>query len=338
MNQKKWRGEKKLFYILPYTEFFIRVFFLTVFLQFKKKYRIIHINNLPDFLVFAALVPKIFKTKVLLDIHDPMPETFITKFNGGKNNLLYSLLLKEESLSCFFADVILTVSEPIKNDILLKHGIPKNKIKIITNFADQSIFHFNDKYEIYDKIKLVFHGTIAERFGLDDVLFALSKVKCPGKFEFKIIGQGDYSFSISKIIKELKLENIVHFDNNIYNVKELPEILKHFNVGIISYKRSKATEFMLPVKLLEYFSMGIPVIAPKTKVISHYFNSEMMLFYDRESPNNMIEVLDQIADNPEILFKIRENEYIHKSKYSWEGEKIKYKNIIYSLMEKNYEK
>ena len=136
----------------------------------------------------------------------------------------------------------------------------------------------------------------------------------------------------------MKLENIVHFDNNIYNVKELPEILKHFNVGIISYKRSKATEFMLPVKLLEYFSMGIPVIAPKTKVISHYFNSEMMLFYDRESPNNMIEVLDQIADNPEILFKIRENEYIHKSKYSWEGEKIKYKNIIYSLMEKNYEK
>ncbi len=333
VNQSKSRSNNKLFYILSYFEFFIRAFFVTSKYYLRKKYRVVHINNLPDFLVFAALVPKIFGAKIILDIHDPLPETFLTKFKEGHGNLGYNVLVWIEKISTWFADLVLTVSDPIKFDILVKHGIKQEKIYVICNFADQNLFHFNKNYKIGKKIKLIFHGTIAERFGIENVLYALAKIENNELFEFKIIGTGDYSDKIKSIIEELNLNEIVKFDNNRYHVNELPGLLKEFHLGVISYNLSNATNYMLPVKLLEYFSMGIPVIAPNTKVISHYFPNNLILFYEPSQPECIKDILENIMQNHDVLYQIRNNEYLNRTKYSWDGEKIKYKNIINSLMD-----
>jgi glycosyltransferase involved in cell wall biosynthesis len=331
VNQKKQRGHNKYLYIFQYLEFFFRTLFLATSLYIKKRYSIVHVNNLPDFLVFTAIIPKIFGAKIILDIHDPMPELFSTKYEK-KSNLAYSLLLKIESLSTRFADLVLSTGEPIKNDILIKHGILPSKIKIVSNFADQNLFQFNNDYRIDNKIKIIYHGTIAERFGIDDFLYSLIKVKNIDRFEFRIIGIGDYSNKIKDLIKELDLNDIVNFDNQVYNVKELPAILKEYHLGVISYKLSPATDYMLPLKLLEYFSLGIPVIAPRTKVISYYFDDDLLLYYKADSPNLISKILDKIADDPVILSRIRMKEYLFRHNYSWESEKIKYKTSIYSLM------
>src|SRR5215475_3301964 len=48
-------------------------------LHFRVRYDVIHVHNLPDFLVFAAWYPKLTGTKLILDIHDLMPELFASK-------------------------------------------------------------------------------------------------------------------------------------------------------------------------------------------------------------------------------------------------------------------
>ena len=42
---------------------------------------VVHAHNIPDFLVFAGLVPRLAGRKVVLDVHDSVPETFAAKFS-----------------------------------------------------------------------------------------------------------------------------------------------------------------------------------------------------------------------------------------------------------------
>ena len=124
LNQTRYRGAGVLWYVLSYFEFFLRCLLMTTWLQVKKRYRVVHVNNMPDFFVFCALLPKLMGAKVILDIHDPMPNTFASKFKRGDNGLLFRLLLWEQRVSAAFADQVLTVHDPVKNHILVKqHGI-----------------------------------------------------------------------------------------------------------------------------------------------------------------------------------------------------------------------
>ena len=131
--------------MLSYLEFFLRCLVKTTWLQLKKRYRVVHVNNMPDFFVFCALLPKLMGAKVILDIHDPMPNTFASKFKRGEEALLFRILLWEERISASFADQVLTVHDPVKDHVLVKqHHLPPESIEVIANFADDELFTLRD--------------------------------------------------------------------------------------------------------------------------------------------------------------------------------------------------
>ncbi len=80
----------------------------------KRRYDLVHVHNMPDVLVFSALVPKLLGAKVILDLHDPMPELMMTIFGLRENSRSVRLLkiLEKWSLGC--ADAVLTVNEACK--------------------------------------------------------------------------------------------------------------------------------------------------------------------------------------------------------------------------------
>src|SRR5262245_17974066 len=83
LNQSRYRGGGVVGYMLSYFKFFFRCFFKTARLHLRRRYAVVHVNNMPDFFVFCALLPKLMGAKVVLDIHDPMPNTFSSKFKSG---------------------------------------------------------------------------------------------------------------------------------------------------------------------------------------------------------------------------------------------------------------
>src|SRR3989442_1630016 len=63
-------------------------------LHLKRPYDVIHVHNLPDFLVFSALFPKLLKAKLILDVQDVSPELMAVKTKGpleGITSLVASL-------------------------------------------------------------------------------------------------------------------------------------------------------------------------------------------------------------------------------------------------------
>ena len=130
LNQTRYRGGGVLSYMLAYLVFFLRCLFKTSALHFRRRYAAVHVNNMPDFFVFCALVPKLMGAKVLLDIHDPMPKTFASKFKSGENGLAYKLLLWQEKLSAAFAG-----REMGKRYLALASGAPFDGVEGIIDVA-----------------------------------------------------------------------------------------------------------------------------------------------------------------------------------------------------------
>jgi glycosyltransferase involved in cell wall biosynthesis len=332
LNQTRYRGGGSVRYMMSYLEFFLRCFFKTASLQFRKRYAAVHVHNMPDFFVFCALIPKMMGAKVLLDIHDPMPNTFASKFKSGENSLGFRLLLWQEKLSAAFADQVLTVHEPVKQDILVKqHGIRAEAIEVVANFPDDTLFALRTPTETDGKLRLAFHGTVLERLGLRNVMLALAGMRNQDRISVKIIGEGDFSEELQKLIYELKLNDIVQFDNRMYPLREIPSLLADRNLGLVPLHISSITNYVLPLKLLEYLSLGMPSVTVRNAAIGYYFREDDCLFYDPGNPQSLSLILDRLAEDPDLLTRYQQRALTLRSRFLWSNERQKYIALLRRL-------
>jgi glycosyltransferase involved in cell wall biosynthesis len=331
LSQAKYRGREHLKYLLAYLEFFLRCLVKTTVLFFKRHYRVIHVNNMPDFLVFTTIVPRLFGTKVILDIHDPMPNTFASKFKGQENGIFYRILLWQERLSAAYCSQVITVHHPVKDGILIKHGFRPESIEVIANFADSELFPLRKSFSIDGNVRFIYHGTILERSGLRLLMMAVAGMRHKDRTSFKIIGEGDFSQTLQDMIESLNLGHMVEFDNRCYPAHSISERMTDCNAGLVPLEISSVTNYALPLKLLEYMSLGLPVVTVRSKAISYYFGEEDFLFFDSNDPHSLSDVLDRIVENPEILLPYRERSVALRERFSWAGEKVKYVALLRQL-------
>lgn len=331
VNQFRYRGGGQFRYMLSYLNFFIRCFFKTAVLCIKKSYAVVHVNNMPDFLVFSTVIPKLMGAKILLDIHDPMPNTFASKFKSGEDGFFFKLLLWQEKISALYSDRVLTVHDPVKDLILVKHGLDADSIQVVANFADDQVFLLQPDYKADGKLRLVFHGTILERYGLRTLVQALCAVKNKDKMSVRIIGEGDFSNELKKLIASLGIESYVHFDNRFYPVPEIPGVISGANVGLVPLEISSITNYALPLKMLEYISLGLPVITVRNAAISYYFGESDCLYYQPGDPDSLCSVLDRLAENPTLLLHYHQKAVSIRDKFSWSSEKKKYISLLREL-------
>jgi glycosyltransferase involved in cell wall biosynthesis len=251
LAQERYRGGSHARYLLSYIQFFFRCALLSIRLFARRRYHVVHVNNMPDVLIWSVAPLKLFGTKLVLDIHDPMPETFGAKFAPAGRSGLFKLLLFSERISVWLADRTITVSEPVKTGVLLKHGYTPGSIGVIANFADDDLFQLRAYPPIEGKIRFVFHGTILERNGLGVLIDALALVRNRSKIEVRIIGEGDFSATLSALISAGDLDAVVDFRNRMYPITEIPRLLSDCHVGLIPLRLSAVANYALPLKLVE---------------------------------------------------------------------------------------
>ena len=108
----KKKRASRLRYLYEYSLFFFLSFIKLSFLTFKNRYTIIDVNTLPDFLVFVSIIPKLMGATVIVDMHEIMPEFYMSKYNIDRTHWIIRLLRFQEKLSIRYADYVFTVNEP----------------------------------------------------------------------------------------------------------------------------------------------------------------------------------------------------------------------------------
>lgn len=331
LNQAKYRGRGHLSYLWQYVSFFLRCLAASTRLQFRRRYRVVHVNNMPDFLVFSCVTPRLVGAKLILDIHDPMPNTFASKFQGKDGGFFYWALLWQERLSAAFCHQVITVHEPVKQGILVKHGLAPESIGVVANFADESVFRLRESLPNPGHVRAVFHGTILERSGLRTFVEALAQVRHRDRISAKIVGEGDFSAPLRELIAELRLEDIVTFDNHTYPAHAIAAQIEDCNVGVVPLVISSVTRWALPLKLVEYISMGLPVVSVRSDAIQYYLSEEECLFFDWDRPEMLAAALDRLAEQPELMQQYRQRSIAARGRFSWAAERDKYIALLRQL-------
>jgi glycosyltransferase involved in cell wall biosynthesis len=317
----KYRGKSALAYVRSYLRFLLASSAVCLRLLRQGELDVVHVHNVPDFLILAGLVPRMAGRKVVLDVHDSVPETFATKFSS--TSLAWKTLCLEERLSALVAHRVICVNHP-QQETLIARGLPGSKTFVSMNVPDPTIFNTNGSERCPtatngEHFNLVYHGTMAERLGVDLIIRAVAELRdrIPG-IRLHLWGRGDDLSRFRELARQLNTEGVVLFNSTGFPLHELPGHLHSMDLGVVGNRRTAAGDLMLPVKLLEYVALGIPVVAPRLRAIEHYFSEDMVAYFEPENVGSLAESIYRLRSKPEVRCNLARQAGRFLSDYGWE--------------------
>ena len=325
----KYQGQSTLMYVWSYLKFFLKSSLLLARRSFRHRYGLVHVHNMPNALVFAAIAPKMLGARLLLDVHDLMTVNYMAKFNAEDNDLPVKVLKIEQRLSAMFADHVICADHNQK-DYLVEHcGLARQKITVLLNLPNEELFRPVTIEKKSEAFRIVYHGTIAHRLGIDLIVKAMARVVDRVPAELWMYGTGDYLPEALALSSQLGLEGRVHFSRSFFPVEQIPEIVTGMDLGIIGNRRNLACDrYMLPVKLLEYVYLGVPVVVPRLAVIARYFDDTMVRFYEPENVEQMADAIVELFHDREERERLARTASTFYQKYSCKGQADRYLDLL----------
>ena len=333
------RRAGKLSYVLQYGSFILLVGAILAARTFKRRYDFVHVHNMPDILVFSALIPRLFGAKVILDLHDPMPELMMTIFGLREESYLVRLLKSLEKHSIRFSDAVLTTNEAFRK-LFLSRGCPPQKISVIMNSPDEGIFRFYESSsptsaapDTAKPFVIMYHGSLVERHGLDLAVGAVKKAreKIPG-LELRIYGRSTpFLEQVMDSVQKSGLSKAVRYLGP-RSLEEIPAAIRDCDVGIIPNRRSAFTEINMPTRIFEYLSQGKPVIAPNTRGIQDYFSSTELILFDLGNAEDLAAKMEYAFDHPEeMVVMVELGQKVYEA-HKWSGEQARFASLVKGLL------
>ena len=324
----QYKGQSKLKYSLSYVKFFLFCLFSLSLNFLKSRYKYVHIHNMPNFLVFAALVPRLLGSKIILDIHDLMPEIFSVKFKLPRSHSLIKMLYAEERLSAKFANKIIATNK-FHIERFKENKIDNGKITEIINVADNKVFYPPENKNFYsEKLYLAYPSTLAKRLGIDDLIEAVEILNKKGLNIFlNIYGDGEYRADIIKNIKEKKLDHVITLTNSFISLEQLSLELDKAHIGIIPLPSNLSNDIAMPVKMYEFFAKKVCVVASDLPLMKTCFNSSVVFFAESNAEDLALK-LEYLYKNRDDLADFAERGYNKFMQETWDFYKERYKLLI----------
>ena len=172
-------------------------------LHVRRPYSLVHIHSVPDFEIFAALLPRLTGAKLILDIHDIVPEFYASKFGVAKDSLGFKALSLMERISIAFAHHVI-----VSNDIwwarLVSRSVRASKCSSILNYPDPRIFAPRERRRKDNSFIFIYPGTLGWHQGLDIAVRAFARIAQEIPFAvFHIYGEGPMSTALQSLIESV---------------------------------------------------------------------------------------------------------------------------------------
>jgi glycosyltransferase involved in cell wall biosynthesis len=331
----KYRGNNRPRLLMRYVQFFCYAFLKISFEHLRNPYDVVQVHTMPDFLIYTAVIPKLLGARLVLDIHDLMPELYVAKYGPTRSKWMVSLITWIERRSVAFADRAIAVHKP-HLDVLVKHGNPPEKFSMLLNVPDHRIFNRRvpapSKTSSGGPFTLLYHGTMPKRAGLDIALRAVARARndIPG-IRFQIVGRGEAVNELLELSKELDVTDCLSWRPSV-PVEDLPEIILGATVGVVPYRSDAFTQYVLPTKLMEYVAMGLPAIVSRLPSVEAYFDSRMVAYFEPGDEVGLAEQIVRLYRAPELAGQYVEHAARFTETYNWPQQRQIYYRLMDELM------
>jgi glycosyltransferase involved in cell wall biosynthesis len=285
-------------YALRYGRFFLWTLGVLSWLGMRRRYDLVYVHNMPNFLVFAAVVPKITGARILLDVHDPAPELLAAISGGGLPAWLRRLVRAEERVSLWFADALMTVNESMRQR-LATIGPRPTPIAVVMNLPDPDTFHPADASgQDAREQRLVYSGTLSHRHGIDLALQAVATLA--GEYpnlRLRVIGEGPEQATLVALAGDLGIAQRVEFTGFV-GVDQVPALVQGAVAGLSPHRADDFGSLVFSMKVPEYISLGLPVICAGSRTMRHYFSDDELLFFEPGEAADLARAIRELLDDP----------------------------------------
>jgi len=208
---------------------------------------------------------------------------------------------------------ILVSNNDTKKVVINEYNVKSENISIVPNGVDLSLFKTNIKK---NPEKIVFAGAMYYHRGLDILLEAIPYVikKIPNA-KFILLGSGGEMNKLKKIVSDKKLEKSVEFTGWI-NRDKIPQSISDASVGIGPLRLTDVTSRALPIKVLEYMAVSLPVIAKRgTLPLDVLENEKNGYFVD--DVEDLVEKIIELLNDPKKVENMGIQSLNMVQKFSW---------------------
>ena len=320
-------------YFFQYGLSFLIFSILIMIFHLQHRYHCIQVATMPDFLVFSTFLPRLFNAKVLLDLHEPTPELWVTKYRDRWQTLL-KLQTKIEQAAICYADATITVTDELR-DRVIERGANGNKIFIVRNVCDEKMFSKFPQHQTSQKkngFSLITHGSIEERYGHEELIRAAASLRhrIPN-LHLEILGSGEHKTKLIDLSEKLHCLDIVEFTGFVSN-NELVRRLRATNVGVIAMRSSPYSELIDTNKMYEYIVLKKPIIISRLAPVFHNFDDSCVKFFEPGNYEDLALCILEIYQDPlkgQTLVKNASQRY---EVMRWKHSKRNYLNVVHKLL------
>jgi len=300
-----------------------------------RRYDLVQVATVPDFLAFAAIPEKLAGVPLLLDLHEDMPEFFRDRFRHPLLRRLLPLVTGTAKAAATLPDHLVTVHEPLR-ELSIRRGVLPDRISVVMNSADGRVFdpsRFERRPFMADgQLRIVHHSNFQRIYGLDVAIEGLSRMRDGLLWRLDVYGDGPWRPAIEAAIARTGTGDRVTLHGRV-EMDALPGLLADADLGLVPSLPEPYLDYSLSTKLLEYAAMGVPIVASDLATFRHHFSDEAIRFVPGADPDALARAIEGFVDDPPATVALGLEAQRQAAAYDWDTQKSRYVAIVDRLVD-----
>lgn len=299
------------------------------FLATRRRYTAVHIHNPPDFLIVAAILPKLVGARVIFDVHDLSDDMFAMRFGSGRGAGLFDRILRfVEFGATRLADFVITVHEPYRRELTMR-GVPPEKTTVVMNTVEERLLPLSTPPETDDEFRIVYHGTITPPYGVSLLVEAVAKMANDAPYaQLYVYGDGDAVPEVRTVAKRLGISDRVYVSGKYLPHDNVLQRVQGASVGVIPNLPVRFNRLALSTKLFEYVALSIPVVSADLTAIREHFSDAEVLFFAAGDADALALALLETRYEQDAANERARRALLRYESYRWPTQARRYADVL----------
>lgn len=334
IQDRSYNERSKWGYLNQILRFFFKAAVFLTRSHLKYKYDLIHVHNVPDFLVFSAIIPKLLGARIILDIHDILPEFYANKFKTSKKGVAFKSMVLVEKMSAAFSNHVI-VSNHLWEKTLSSRSVSPNNLSVYMNYPDDTLFYSRTSNRNNGRMIMMYPGTLNWHQGVDIAIkaFAIIKNEVPD-LDFHIYGIGGKKKELEGLVKDMGLSDRVIF-KEFLPLDKVPEVMAGADIGVVPKRDDSFGGEAFSTKILQFMAMGVPAVVSKTRIDQYYFDDSVVKFFTPNDEKDLAEAILAVIRDKALRDRLVATGLDFARNYSWSNKKKRYLDLVDSLCGKS---
>ena len=315
------RRSPALWYPIQYFLFFLWAFGVVSVLGLRWRYDVVQVDNVPDFLLFSAVVPRIRRMPVVFFLLELMPDMTAARLHLRDDDPRVRLVTWLERKATQSADRVITVSDRLRR-IMASRGLDPTRVTIVPN--SHPLDDMPARRPPSTPV-LILPTTLIERYGAQVAIRAVAELRHEWpELVLEILGDGEYRSTLVALTEQLGLQKHVTFTPGFIPWRRAVERVGRATLGIVPIIADGYGDLMLPNKVCEFVFMDIPFACSRLAGIEEHLPADAVAYFEPGDSSGLAAQIRRLLSHPEQARQQAKRARLAMAELAWENASRRY--------------